>query len=463
MRFSRRDLFFLATVLAWHAVFFGLARHWGRIHMGDTHEYVAAARNLLHHGTLYSGDLSLPFTGEEATLRTPLYPMLLAGVYAVGGNDWVVIILQSLISGLALMVARDALLRVGYNKKWDWVFLLLALSYPAQAIHAAEIEPEMALQLFTVLYFRSGLLLLLDGRPKHAAWSSLWLVIGLLTKPVLYPVVALHFLALVGWSVWKRKSLSAGRAGVLVAAACMPLLAVVAYNTWNLQRTGKWHFTSNQAFNALYYYYPFVEHRAGHDSARRFIEGERASIAALPRYADRYDHAQRRGWRLLRENAGAYLPFHIFHSARLLIDPGKADLDLFTGRLSYEKLYTATGESFSETLKTGGWSGIPAYARRNPSLPLALGVLAANLIRLGGLILFFTRRRIPRRARLLVMFFVAYFCAVTGPIAAPRYLLPVAPILIGCAAIGWGGVQSGRHSRILARRNASCFARTPAV
>src|SRR5690606_35256464 len=112
-----------------------------------------------------------------------------------------------------------------------------------------------------------------------------------------------------------------------ITIALLPVLSIIAYNYINLQRTGKFHFSSTQSFNAVYYYYFYYADKEGVDSAQKFLQAERDKMAAMPVFADRYDYANARGKELLKENFVPYILYHMKHSARLLIDPGKGELD----------------------------------------------------------------------------------------------------------------------------------------
>lgn len=454
----RATIRFALVLLLWHAGFYALTLHYGVLYMGDSWEYVTAGYNILEHGTLYSGSQSLPVAEEYMTQRTPLYPVALAAVYAAGGTNWMAILLQGLMSVSSLLVLRSTLLRIGYNPRYDWLLLLLLLTFPPQYIHAMWVEPEALLQLFTVLYFRSWVLLVRGKCARHAWAMSGWLVLGLLTKPVLYPFAAVH--AIVMAAAAFRWKLSKG----IFVAALIPLLVVVGYRQVNKTRTGLAHFSSNGAFNALYYAYPFYQHRWGTDSAATWLDAQRAAVQKFPRFADRYAEAERRGAIFLRQHWLHYFPFHATGSARLLLDPGKADIDLFTGRLTYGKLYGIRHPGVTAQLP-----GITHSVGQNrivqPSFLLALAVLVFNIARVAGFGLFLTDVRQSPAVRIALLFLIVYFAWLAGPIAVPRYLLPVWPLMAGAAALGWSRILARRFSArcFSARRKNSFVADTPAA
>jgi len=428
---DKKDKIFIGVVALVHIVFFLMACRFTRIYMGDSMEYIYEALNIKHYFFFYSGNPALPIEPEYMTQRQPLYPLFLLGVYAFTINNWVVLVFQNILSLVNICYARNLLLKLGHSKRYDWLLMLLVVAYPAQFINASTIAPDILLQSCTLLYFGSFVALYQSRMLKHAIWMSTWLVAGLLVKPVLYPFVLPHIVILITVALHHKAKLQRP-----VLVALVPLCAVLLYNYWNFTRTGKFHFSSNQAFNALYYYYPYLGHKSGADSAARFLQREREAYNDIPEYKDRYDYANEQGVTMLKSNFAPYMAYHLTNSARMLIDPGKAEMDLFTGRLTYGRLYNKEQTGFFATVKQKGISGLGDYMKRNPSLPWAIVVLLFNCIRLLGFARFVFSRSIPGFVRTFIVLLVGYFTVAAGPIANTRYFLPVSLIVIGCAVIG---------------------------
>jgi hypothetical protein len=429
---KRQDSIFIGVVALVHLVFFMLACHYKRIYMGDSFEYIYEALNIKAHAFFYSGNPAMPIEPEYMTQRQPVYPLFLLGVYAFTVNNWIVLLLQNALSIFDIIYLRRVLLRLGYTAKYDWFLLLLIVAYPAQFINANTIAPDILLQTCCLLYFGSFVALYLQRQPRHALSMSLALVVGMLVKPVLYPFVWIHVVLLLVMAPAMKLKLQ-----TIALAALLPLCAMLAYNSWNLARTGKFHFSSNQAFNAVYYYYPYLSARVGADSANHFLAQERKAIATIPAYKDRYDHANARGLELLKSNFMPYIAFHLRHTARIFIEPGKAEFDLFTGKLTYGRLYSKQQTGFWATWKNKRVAGLSGYVSDNPSLIVTLLVFLFNVVRLVGFILFLLARRLPLPVRLFTLVFVGYFAVVAGPIANTRYFLPVSLIMIGTAVLGF--------------------------
>lgn len=135
----------------------------------------------------------------------------------------------------------------------------------------------------------------------------------------------------------------------------------------------------------------------------------------------------------------------------MLIDPGKGEMDMFTGRLSLKQLYNVHDTSgFYATIKSKGLAGLKDYIARNPSFSVAMLVLLINMIRLMGLLLFVGNKNVNLYIRIFVLLFTAYFVFIAGAIAHVRYFMPVSIIIMGCASIGWQQWLMKRNTKSIA-------------
>lgn len=426
------DLRFLAALLIVHAVFFVIAIYYRKIYNGDTAEYVYMALNIRDYFWFYCGNPVLPEVTEYLTLRPPGYSLFLMLVYLFAVNNWIVLILQNLISVFNIYYLRNTIRWLGYQKRYDWILLAFTLLYLPQFINANTIAPDILLQTFVLFYFCQFVLLVKLKKWKHGLLMSLALIGGLLVKPVLYPFAFIHCLVIL-WMALRIKDVIQP-----YLAAILPLIAVLLYGTWNYQRTGKLHFTSTQSFNAVFYQYKYIAYKEGNDSALVFLDNERRHMAQIPEFKDRYDYANRQSVQLLRENFLPYAWFHIKYSLSILLSPGKGELDMFIGDLSLMKLYAEQQpRSLWQSVKTDKLNGLQQYIRDNPSFPLIMVVLFFNVLKLGGLLLFFFTRNIDWHIRLFIAVLIGYFIFTAGPIANSRYFIPVSLIAAGCAAIAY--------------------------
>lgn len=429
---NRSDFRFILFLILLQSFFLGMALIFQRICMGDSHEYVYMALNFMQRGWFYSGNPILPIQEEYMTQRPPGYPLFLASVYLFFKSNWVVIVLQNLLSIFNIYFLRDTIRRLGYSRRLDFLFIALVALYPAQMIHANTVAPDILLQSAVLLYFQQFIQLISTRQWRYGWGMSLALIAGMMIKPVLYPFCFFHCLLMLFTAARFFHGLVRS-----FFIGLVPLLVLFAYMSWNGHRTGKIHFSSNQSFNAIYYYYFYFADTRGLAEAKAFLEEEREILNQIDEFPERYDYANQRGMELLKQEFYPYLFYHLRHGLRMLIEPGKGEFDLFVGTLSLGKLYSAESGGFYETIRNRGWKGFLDYLDQNPSFPIIVIVLLFNLIKALGLLLFFVSPRIDRRIRGFVFCLVAYFVLTTGPIANTRYFLPISLIVLGCAMLGF--------------------------
>jgi len=150
---------------------------------------------------------------------------------------------------------------------------------------------------------------------------------------------------------------------------------------------------------------------------------------------------------LLQQNFTGYIFFHLKKSLYIFIEPGKAEMDLFTGKLTYGRIYTKTDDGFWATMKQKGWGSLGNYLSQNPSLWLAGLVLLFNIIRLLGFMLFLLDKQHQLFLRLFLAGFILYFAIAAGPIENTRYFLPVSLLVAGFGVMGWGSRMDNSKNR----------------
>src|SRR5947199_340840 len=95
---SKADKTFIGIIVLVHIFYFLLACHYTRIYMGDSFEYIYEALNIKRHFLFYSGNPAMPISPKYMTQRQPGYPLFLLAVYLFTVNNWVVILLQNVLS-----------------------------------------------------------------------------------------------------------------------------------------------------------------------------------------------------------------------------------------------------------------------------------------------------------------------------------------------------------------------------
>jgi len=217
----------------------------------------------------------------------------------------------------------------------------------------------------------------------------------------------------------------------------LPIGCILLYNTWNMERTGKFHFTSIQPLNAMYYNVRmYKEQTEGYSVAKEFMTNEKRIMEHQPTFKDWYNYGEMRSAQILKENFATYFLFHFNGVAQFFIHPGKGEIDLYTGKMSYGSFYQKKDKRILEVLHTMPWSQMPNYFLHNLSIPAMFLILFFNCLKLIGFFAFLFAKNIHLAVRLFIVVLLGYFAFVTGPLANTRYCLPVAMIFTGCGVLG---------------------------
>jgi 4-amino-4-deoxy-L-arabinose transferase-like glycosyltransferase len=185
-------------------------------YFGDSVKYSAAAVNLLTNGKF----------GEKYT-RPPVYPVFLAGVYAVFGEKILAVrIVESVLgAGLAVLIAVLAA-RIGGAQVGALAGLLWSV-YPIAVFIAGLVYPETVV---TVLLVCGVLCMVTTANhelgPRRIFIGGVLFGLAALTKPVVLATIAVTILWIVYWRPAQRFSLVA----VFLFGAAIPLAPWTARN-----------------------------------------------------------------------------------------------------------------------------------------------------------------------------------------------------------------------------------------
>lgn len=368
---------------------------WGDFYLVDSHEYWESSK--LWMGSGVAEDPS------EWTKRPPIYPVLL-GVFGVVGT----LILQNLL--LIFTFYRVVkFLDIHRLSKWQlrWVYVATALSVNA-FLYADKFMAETISMFLLWMAFES-----------YASKRWLWLIIIVGFLPFVKPVFLFLPLALLPLLLWKRET----RAWSLGLLACAGIS--MGYIKINEHRTGAAEFSSIQHINALHYNkYQFDVHRFGVDYAAEVNDSFKKKGADLS-YPERVDLYNSAFIADVKSAPFEYVWFHLFGAVRGTIDPGRFDLQFL--------LPTTIEEGFAHREDGNLWNYLRSL---HPVIWLVLLPLALfNGVR----ILLGIRGLWTNRANLNAWFaalIIAYVVAVTGPINASRFMVPLVPLLLWLSITG---------------------------
>ncbi|MDQ2770586.1 MAG: hypothetical protein M3Y54_08810 [Bacteroidota bacterium] len=418
-----------------HAACISWALHNRRWDFPDSGRYQQAGLNIREHGQLYAriwpNEVPRGEAVQEFTIRPPGYPVVLDLLEGAHNSPWLVLLLQNVLSLLALGLVMQWWARIAKPLRTNWLGAVgLMLLFPAQLIYANAVMSELWLQACLLAAVGWALLFSDTGKIRYLLGVAVAISLALLLKPVCFPLAAV-MAAVAGWLAWKR------RRSVLLLVGLLPVLVAGIYMRWNEQRTGYFHFSSIAEINLLHYNAAGVVRQLdGPVAEEKWVAEVLRAANAQPDFAGRQ--------RLIRDRADSVISAHPFVYARqhllgmgtMLLDPGRFDISEFLA------LKPLPGGGLLARVRAEGWrqaaGGLPL------GLLVVLGLLTlANvgrlLLAIRGFIRLGRGAASWRVARWLAVGGLGYLALLTGPLGAARFLVPAWPLLLGLALMGLRG------------------------
>jgi 4-amino-4-deoxy-L-arabinose transferase-like glycosyltransferase len=426
----------------------------------DAQGYHALAQNLLA-GRGFTLNSAPPFVPDA--VRTPLYPMLVAAVYAlVGPGPAAVAQLQALLDALTALVIVDVTRRLSGWRCWAWAAGLLYALNPTAWRFSNELLTEILLAAVLAWLLWAFVRYAHGRRARWLALAAVLSAIALLIKPNVVLLPALLALA-VGL-------LPAGREGGrprLQAALVVLALAVALAFPWLLRNRlvfGRWLFS-----------HAFDNNLARVSAVATLVHAQRERVApwtprwealysgllleaearygddfvGLPRTAREADRHQRQlaavAAGVIRAHPRDFVLAHLGGFASSWVPQ---EHRFWYGRLAGRPWDSLGSEEavFSQALQRlrgagpGAALGFIWQSRFGALPPLALALWLGWLVAyaVSAALLARATWRWRRRPALLLLCWgtVLYATFLPGPIGDIRFRVPVAPLLVVLMALG---------------------------
>lgn len=400
----------------------------GNIYLDDSIEYLYMAENIANEGIFYCGDLSKPINPDFFTKRPPLYSLFLTAVHLVFKSDLAVIFVQNLISLFNILLIVIMAVKLGQTSVK--IALLLVLLSPVQIIYANMVMSEIILQTWILLMVNSFLIFVKTKKSMNLLWVSVFLILAMLTKPVMYPFALIILLAGLYYFFKDKVKLA-------LVYGLLPLFFIIGYNLWNQKRTGVFHFSSIQTINLVQYNtYFFIKNQFGEQKADEFLKSTYQEANQIENYAERQAFLKRTALDNIKENLPGYLFFHTKGIVKWFVDPGRFDLYNFFG-VEAEKysgyLYQLNREGFRHSVK----------AFFSQPLWIVLALLSTFVLRLFLAILipiWFLFGKQSFQEKLAIVIPIVFVASVTGPLGASRFMLPLFPLIILAGSVAFSNI-----------------------
>ncbi len=189
----------------------------------DAQRYDIMATTLLQKGTLI-------FNGQLASIA-PLYPMFVAGCYALPGPDRLTVLLAQLVLGALMTPAIYLIGRTLFHERAALVAAVFcALYYPLITISTSVLSEALFIPLL-VFSLLSALYAIGENSNRHFALAGILAGLASLTRPVIFYFPLL--LALAALAALVRRKLNIRLLGLMLYLACFYLtLSPWAFRNW---------------------------------------------------------------------------------------------------------------------------------------------------------------------------------------------------------------------------------------
>jgi hypothetical protein len=417
---------FLALILALHIFAFTYQLVNNNYFLADSFEYLQEAENIFSQGKFYCGNLNEQINPDLFTKRPPLYPLFIGFSQLFPGKIIPLLLFQNLLSLFNILIILKLAFRYfKLNKTLIFIFILFS---PAQAIYANLVMSEILFQtllIMMVLYFLS---FIKSEKIKHFFLSALFLILAMLTKPVIFPF-AFIMIALGLLYAFRKKMFG------IFLISIIPFLIVNAYKYWNFERTGYYHFSSITNINLVNYNTNFfLSKTKGIEEANRKNAKIYEEASKLSDYGSQQEYLKNQAMEIIKNDLIKYSVFHLKGSFRFFIDPGRFDIYNFFG------LEEDVESGFLYTLNEKGFkAAIKQLFSLNPwAIVLLLFILIFNILKTIGFSLFIFAKGVKPVYKISIMILPVYIALATGPLGASRFMLPVLLFIILGAVAFYG-------------------------
>lgn len=385
--------------------------------LNDTIEYIHASNNLLTNNILYSGDLNNELDFRLYSKRTLGYPMFLL---FQAQNQTVVLLANTLLYLLIFLLGLQVLTHFSTKRMVFLCYCILFLIHITLSIHASW---QMADLLVTACITAIAAVFYIENstvKSRVLAVSVLW-SISLLLKPVFLPSLLLIPFLIIYLRI---------KTAEWIIFPILPILIFIIGSTVNLLNSSVFEYSSISTINLGQYNTKLmVANTSGANAANKFTNEETFAIPRTPSEYIQYK-TRVRGKSLLamKENPVAYAKVHMTGVMKMIVDPGRFEVYTFLDENDHNI-------SLTELLYAGDWQSIQRIMAKNKLLLLFfLALFAVSFVKL----LLATVSLGKTKSTLFILFLIAYFVLITGPVGAARFMLPVSVLYIVLASVGAG-------------------------
>ncbi len=392
-----------------------------RVLVDDARSYHYLASSIVETGTFEKFDSGF-------FLRTPGYPLFIAGIYRASGHrTWVVLIMQIIIDSLMVLIVYGIASELEFTRRTRLIASALYAISLIPAIGSIKLLSEV---LFTFL-FALSIMWFIRGLKRGGA--RLFLLIGLtlgaaaLVRPIALSFVIVY-LAVLALSRIRARTMITGSTVLLLA-----FLAVLApWQARNYQIFGRYALSNLAGINFCRCNVALTKAYAeGITLADARAELEGTSFVGVTDPFERSDIYSNIALDYIRDNSAVFAKYHAKGCVQTFVTTARGGILDIMGRPVVRRDNTPLRDGFMprivERLKN---------AREELFLApvLAAGQVIVYLTAILGLVLMIRGKQTT--LALLLTLAIAYFTLIPGIFSLSRFRIPVIPLYLVLSARG---------------------------
>ncbi|WP_299435096.1 hypothetical protein [uncultured Aquimarina sp.] len=178
----------------------------------------------------------------------------------------------------------------------------------------------------------------------------------------------------------------------------------------------------------------FHQNKYGYKKSKNINDQILSEAAKIKNYNENQSYIKNEIFTYLKKDPIGYGIFHLKGCLRIFIDPGRFDL------VNFFKIKDDNNEGILHHINEEGIRGVIKFLRTQPTIILLslFIILIFNFLKLTGFIWFWIKNY--KRSNLLILsflFVILYIVALTGPLGASRFFVPILPTYLMFSVLGF--------------------------
>lgn len=379
----------------------------------------------------------------------PLFFWLLSLAHLLAGDAGAIafVLAQAVVDSATCLIIAGAAAAI--DRRYAFAAGIAAALNPTFIVMSGLVYTDILFTFFVALSFFASLRWMREPSWKWAIVVGLGFGAAALCRILVVPWLPFHLLAMVAGGLWMR-NVRPRQIVQLAAAGGIVLLAISPIVIRNVTQYQAWALTPQGGAHLALWVVPLVQEAK--DGTAWVVSAERMNRLKDQRFGTPTENPFEESRRLTEVGREEFHKLGLFPVAKAWIFGAAINMAAPAALISppvsnlpRTGFFATTGSSLPEKI----WnflfrSGSALYAWI--LICGAIGVAAFRLLQLAGFIALL-RRREAWPALLLFAMWTGYVLAINGPVASPKYRLPVEPVLMVLTGAGLCELKRWRKAR----------------